>query len=311
MRRRESLPLGIDVGAARTRVALAERDGAGDPALVAVAVRPTDRDPARAISEARAELATRETRCVLAVAAPESLMRTAAFPAMRPSERARAARFEAARFMSYPLDEASVRVAPAGGDGFVVAMARRSAVDARTLAARRAGLRPIAVDDVALALARVFPYADAIVDVGLDGTLLVVPGDPIPAVQRLAIGGRAITAAVIAALGLDEEAAERRKCSVGLGGAGDYARSALVEQLASALIDQRAQARTDFRAIALCGNGARLAGFAEALERAVAIPVGLGVLSGGAAHVIPPDVIRAASPEWALAYGLALWKTAA
>lgn len=310
MKRAATLPLGIDVGTARTRVALTERDAAGRPSLVAVAARPTGNDPSRAIGEACAELRTRERRCVLALAAPDALLRTAAFPAMRRTERMRAARFEAARFVPYPLDEATVRAVPLGGGRCVLGIARRAALDERIGAAKRAGLRAVAVDDAAFALARAFAYADAVIDVGEHATMLVVPSDPVPAVRTFAGGSRSLTAAIVASLGVDETTAERRKCSIGLGGAGEHARDALVEQLASALIEHRASARTDLRAIALAGNGARLNGLAAALERAVAIPVRLGALPSGASHTVPDDVVRAASPDWGLAYGLALWETA-
>jgi Tfp pilus assembly PilM family ATPase len=306
-----TLPLGIDVGAARTRVALLERDASGAVRLIAVATRPTGDDAAGAIAAACAELATSERRCILALGPSDATMRTAAFPAMRRSERARAARFEASRFVSYPLHEAVVKIYATAGERCVVGIARRSALDARVLGAKRARLRPVAVDDAAFALMRAFPYADAIVDIGETATVLVLPSDPLPAVRAFAAGGRAFTDAVVASLGVDDATAEQRKRSVGLAGAGDHARDALVEQLATALIEHRATARTEPRAIALAGNGARLAGFAEALERAVAIPVRLGVLPGDLSHGFPSDVVRAASPDWGLAYGLALWDTAA
>lgn len=311
MRPPSTLPLGIDVGAVLTRVALAERDASGTPCLVAVATRPTGDDAAAAIAAACAELATRERRCVLALGPADALLRTAAFPKMRRAERARAARFEAARFVSFPLHDATVRVHGASGDRCIVGIAHRPALDARVLAAKRARLRPVAVDDAAFALMRAFPYADAIVDVGETATVLVLANEPLPVVRTYATGGRAFTEAVVASLGIDEAAAEQRKRSVGLAGAGDRVRDALVEQLATALVEHRASARTEPRAIALAGNGARLAGFADALERAVAIPVRLGALPAAASHVLPADVVRAASPDWGLAYGLALWEAAA
>jgi Tfp pilus assembly PilM family ATPase len=306
-----TLPLGVDVGAVRTRVALLERDLSGTLRLVAVATRPTGPDPGTAIAAACAELATRERRCVLALGPPDAVVRSAAFPVMRRAERVRAARFEASRFVSYPLHEAAVRVHAGAGERCIVGVARRSALDARVLGAQRARLRPIAVDDTAFALMRAFPYADAIVDVGERATVLVLPHDPLPAVHLFPAGGRTFTDAVVASLGVDDATAEQRKRTVGLAGAGDHARDALVEQLATALIEYRSTARTEPRAIALAGNGARLAGFAEALERAVAIPVRLGALPEDVSRALPPDVVRAASPDWALAYGLALWDTAA
>jgi Tfp pilus assembly PilM family ATPase len=311
MRPATTLPLGIDVGTTRTRVALLERDASGAARLLAVATRPTGDDAAAAIAGACAELATRERRCILALGPDDAMLRTAAFPAMRRAERVRAARFEASRFMAYPLHEASVNVHATAGERCIVAIARRSALEARVLGAKRARLRPVAVDDAAFALMRAFPYADAIVDIGECSTVLVLPNDQLPAVRTFAAGGRAFTEAVVASLGVDDITAEQRKRSVGLAGAGDHARDALIEQLATALIEHRAAARTEPRAIALAGNGARLAGFAEALERAVAIPARLGALPGNVSHGLPCDVVRAASPDWGLAYGLALWETAA
>ena len=311
MKAATTLPLGVDVGAVRTRVALLERDPSGASRLVAVATRPTGEDPGAAIAAACAELATRERRCVLALGPPDAVVRSAAFPAMRRAERTRAARFEASRFVSYPLHEAAVRVHSAPGERCIVGVARRSALDARVLGAQRARLRPVAVDDCAYALMRALPYADAIVDVGERATVLVLPNDLLPAVHVFPAGGRAFTDAVAASLGVDEATAEQRKRTVGLAGAGEHARDALIEQLATALIEHRATARTEPRAIALAGNGARLAGLAEALERAVAIPVRLGALPDDVSCGLPSDVVRAASPDWALAYGLALWETAA
>jgi len=310
MKRIDTLPLGIDLGTARTRVALAERGAGGCARLVAVAARPTGEDAANAIAEARAELRTRERRCVLALGAPDALLRVAAFPAMRAAERARAARFEAARFVPYPPHEAAVRLSETGEGDYALGIAHRPALDACNAAAKRAGLRLVAVDDAAFALARAFPYADAIVDIGARATRLIVPGSPVPVVRSLAIGGRAFTAAIVASLGVDDDSAEHRKCSIGLAGAGDHVRASLVDELAAAVADHRAGARTEIRSIALAGNGARLPGLAEAFEAAVAIPVRLGALVTDPAGGLPPDVVRAASPDWGLAYGLALWSDA-
>jgi Tfp pilus assembly PilM family ATPase len=307
--RQATLALGVDIGRARTRVALAERGAAGRPRLIAVSARPTGDDAGAAIDAARAELGTRERRCVLALGGPDALFRTAAFPAMSAAERRRAARFEAGRFVPYALDQATVRVVTRG-ELCTVAVARTAALDACVSAAKSAGLRPIAVDHAAFALLRAFPYADAVIDVGADATMLIVVDDPLPVTRTIGIGGRAFTAAVVASLGIDDAAAEARKRSVGLAGAGEHARATLVEQIASAFIEYRASGRGMLRAIALAGNGARLDGLGEALERALGIPVRLAALAADASAALPADVVRAASPDWGLAYGLALWETA-
>ncbi len=309
--RSTTLPLGIDIGTARTRVALCERTPSGDVRLVAVATRPTLSDPAGAIAAACAELEARERRCVLAVPAGDSLLRVVRFPAMGRRERERAARFEASRFIEYPLDEATVRVMPLDDGACILGVARKRVLDERVEAVKHARLRPIAVDDPAFALRRALPDADAIVDIGELHTVLLVSDEPVPVVATFETAGRAFTAAVIASLGLDEARAEQRKRTIGLGGAGEYARDLLVEQLASALIETRAKARAELRTITLAGNGTRLPGFAEALERAVAVPVRMATLSAESSHRLPADVVRAASPDWALAYGLALWERAA
>jgi Tfp pilus assembly PilM family ATPase len=311
MSRGSTLPLGVDVGRTRTRVALLERDRTGIPRLLAVAVRPTADDPAAAIAEARAELATRERRCILALGHPHTLLRAASFPAMGRIERERAARYEAARFVTYPIAEGAIRVEALREGRCVIGVAHRPSLESCIAAARNARLRPIAVDDHAFALCRAFPHADAVIDIGKDHTTLVVAGDPIPSTRVFEIGGRAFTSAIMSALGIDESVAEQRKRSIGLAGAGERARDTLVEQLASALIETRAAARVELREIALAGNGARLAGLAEALERAVQIPVRLAALGADAALALPSDVVRAASPDWGLAYGLALWEPAA
>jgi len=306
---RAALPLGVDVGTARTRVAHAVLDATGAPALVAVATRPTGDDPAGAIAAARAELRTRERRCVLALTAPDAVLRTVTFPAMNARERMRAARYEIARVADFAAD-AAVRVVATQRERYVVGAARRTALDARAGAARRAGLRPIAVDDTAFALLRAFPDAGAVVDVGDTSTVLCIRREPIPTVHIAGGGGAALTAALSTALAIDTASAEERKRTIGLGGAADHARDALVDALASALVAHRAACAEDVASVVLTGNGARLRGLATAVERAIAIPVRVGTLEAAAHAAYPDDVVRAASPDWALAYGLALWSAA-
>jgi Tfp pilus assembly PilM family ATPase len=311
MTRAQTLPLGIDVGRRSTRVALLEVDSAGRPRLVAVATRPTGDDAGEAIAAALGELRTRERRCVLALGTDTATLQTATFPPLGRRERERAARFEASRRLPYPLSAAEIRVAPIDDARCVIGVARRDAIESRVRAARHAGLRPLALDDAGLALLRAFPAADAIVDVGDAGTALVVRDEPIPAVRSFSIGGTAFTAAVADALGLDATLAEQRKRTLGMAGAGEHVCSALVEYVASAIVEARAGARSEIRAIALVGNGSRLPGFAEALERAVAIPTRQGALASDASWGLPSDVVRAASPDWGLAFGLSLWTLAA
>jgi Tfp pilus assembly PilM family ATPase len=306
--RRRSIPLGIDVGCTRVRVALIERDEQQPAMLIAVASRPLGDDPGAALADAVAELPTSERRCVLCVDVPDAHVRRMTFPPMRAGERERAARFEAQRFVPFPLAEAVVRVEPDDDPGVaIVGTASRVAIARLTTLARQARLRPAAIDHGSFALRRAFPDADAIADIGHTASTLVFAVPPIPATLRIPIGGETFTEAIATSLGIDLLTAERRKCTHGIAGAGDHVRTALVERIASALIDFRASGAGDVRRLVLTGNGARLDGIAVALQDATGVAVEIGTLGAGVSRTLPADVVRAGSPDWARAYGLARW----
>jgi len=311
--KRATLPLGIDIGKSRIRVAHAEIDDAGHPSLVAVAVRNVNGDLGSTLAEAVAELGTRERRCVFGVSEPDAILRLATLPKMTRGERERAARYEAARFIDYPIAQAIVRVTPINGSSgeCVIGATRKSAIANITAAAKRAGLRLIGVDNTGFALQRAFPQSDAVLDVGYDGSVLHLFGRELPIAQYYSVGGRTFTDAVAESLGIDHETAERRKVTHGLSGAGEYARDVFVENIASALIDFRANGSADIAGIALVGNGSRLAHLADAIERATAIPTHLAAFAPDISRTLPPDVLRAAAADWGTAYGLALWELAA
>jgi Tfp pilus assembly PilM family ATPase len=311
MSTRTTLPLGVDVGAARTRVALVERDADATVRLIAVATAATGTDPARAIANAVAELATRERRCVLALGAPATQLRVVAFPSLSRRERERAARFEAARTIAYPVADAAVRLVPVDATRCVLAIAPQRAIDERAALARAAGLRLVAIDDAALALLRCVRDDTAILDIGAAGSILIVADDPVPRAHVLPVGGATFTEAIARALALDAGAAERRKRTIGPAGAGESTCDGFVAALATALSSARANARSHVRRLALCGNGSRLIGLAAGIEAVLAMPVEPLDLGAAVSTTIPPDVVRAAAPDWALAYGLALWETAA
>jgi len=307
----KTLPLGIDVGRSRIRVAHAEIDEEGRPRLISVAVRKADGELGATIRSALEELACAERRCVFGLDEPAALIRIATFPKMNRSERDRAARYEAARFIDSPIDEVSVRVAPLlMQDGVcAIGIVRRDAIASVKAAARRAKLRPIAIDSNSLALRRSIPGSDAIVDIGTQMTLLHTYGRRIPTTQTFSTGGSKFTAAIAESLGIDNTQAERRKHAHGLAGSGAYALDTLIESITSAIIEIRASGRAEMRGISLVGNGSRLVGFATELERASAIPTRLATFAPDVSRTLPPDVLRASAPDWATAFGLALWAT--
>jgi Tfp pilus assembly PilM family ATPase len=303
-----ALPLGIDLGASRVRVALAHRAPDGRAELIAVATRQFENDPAGALTEAVAELHTRERRCVFGLGEPRALLRSIRFPAMRRGEQDRAARFEATQFVDYPIGEAIVKVIPLGSEGdAVIGVVRKDVIGSLVSLAHAAKLRVAAIDNNAFALRRAQPDVDAVLDIGLEDSRLHIFTGRFPIGRRFPIGGAAFTQAVARALGCDLATAERRKLAHGIAGCGEIARDALVADIASALAKYRSAGLGDVREIALVGNGSRLTDLPAAIERATAIRVRPATFSSDTSQTLPPDVLRAAAPDWCLAYGLARW----
>jgi Tfp pilus assembly PilM family ATPase len=312
------LPLGVDLGAARLRVAYAERDRAGSPHVVAVAARDVetsldteaDIDVLAAILEELArEIGAGVRRAVIALAPAESAIRYVRFPKMRWAERRRAAAFEAERFAGWDVKSVRtvvrIHAVNRGERLHAVGAVREAALSARLRVLKRAGLRPAGADHCAFALRRAFPYADAVLDVGFRRSVLYGFGADGPLAATLPGGGEYITGAIGAALSIERHVAERRKRILGTAGAGEEARGELATQAAAAVGKLRAS--IPVRRIAMTGNGARLCGLASDVESAtqalVEVPVS-DLLQGGP---YPEDVVRAAAPDWAMAAALASW----
>ncbi len=312
-----TLPLGIDLGTGRIRIALLERGITSPTTLRSVVTRElrpsntaleTTTHVAKLLAEMLAELGTSERRCFVSVCEPEALVRRVAFPKMSRAERERAARFEAMRFVTFPVDEAHIRVLPIAGNEneFVVGVARRAAIERRLAILKLAKLRPVAIDHDAFAWRRAVPQYDALLDLGFSGATLHVFGSELPYSETFELGGEQITQGIARSLGIDRDTAERRKRTLGLAGAGEAARDRLLETLATAFIDLRASGFSDVRSLGLAGNGARLTGIVEDIEAVTAVRTQLVEFPAALASGLPPDVTRAAAPDWMLAYGLAL-----
>lgn len=307
-----TLPLGVDVGSTRVRVVQAENGHAG-PRIRAVAVRDVIGSIADAeyigalIQDAVAELGTRERRCVCAIGEPDALLRPLRFPKMTSIERERAARFEAQRFVDYPVEEAVIRVHPVDpATGlWSLGIARSSAILTRAAAMRAAHLKPVAIDHEACALVRVLPGFDAIVDVGYQRTSVHIITSQTPVTLQAYNGGADVTRGIERELSVDAHTAEKRKRILGTAGAGERARAALSSDI-TALI-QNARSTHAISRVALVGNAARLAGLVSDLEAATGaiceLPVSDALRSSG----YPEDVVRSSAPDWTLAAALATW----
>lgn len=315
--RERSLPLGIDIGAARIRIVQARMTVHG-PRMNNVAVRDVARGAASSgvlgdpeyvstlIEDALGELGTRERRCVCGIGEPDAFLRPVSFPRMTHLERLRNAAYEAKRYVAFPPEETIVRIhrpARTSGD-WMLGIARKSAVSARSAALRRARLRPVAMDHEFFALQRALPGYDAILDIGLGRTNLHVFG-PAPRTLVTFNGGSDITRTIASDLSIDVNAAEKRKRILGTAGAGERGAADLVSDIA-ALVGSARSMRAIER-IALVGNGARLPGLMERVRAAANLQCEVAVSEVFLDERHPPDVVRAAAPDWALAAGLAVW----
>jgi type IV pilus assembly protein PilM len=313
-------PLGIDIGTTRIRVAMGRRERSGRFVVAAVATREiagagagdctVEPDVvARAIEDLVNELAPARRICVLSLTSPKALLRILRFPAMSWRKRRAAARVEVERFVPWNAKQVAsvvrVRSVDALSGLVAVGIAREDALAPRVASVRRAGLRVVGVDDAACALRRAFPLADGVLDIGYRTSTLhaFLPSGPISSV--VAAGGADVTRAIAGDLRIDEAAAEKRKRIFGTAGAGEWAKSQLVDAIRCQI--EHMPARNIPRRLALVGNGARLAGLAEAIESAtqsiVEVPPS-DVLRNGS---YPDDVARAAGPDWTLAASLATW----
>lgn len=310
-RAQRTLPLGVDVGARRVRVALTARTLGTPPKLLAVAAREHGGDPSGALVDALEELQTAERRCVLALGPPDAVLCAAHLPPMTPWERSSAACFEAARFIDYPVADAAVALVRTHlAHRWALGIVRRSSLASALGVAKRARLRPIAVDDAAFALQRAHPSAGGAIDVGADATRFTLFGDPLPFATEVPIGGAQLIGAIAQSLGVDAAAAEERMRQTGFGGAGDAPLEALLAALARAFADARSAGFGAVGTIVLCGNGSRTPGFAAAIERAIGHGVVPATLPPHSSDTLPPDVLRAAAADWSMAYGLSLWSIA-
>jgi Tfp pilus assembly PilM family ATPase len=318
MMRIRMLPLGIDLGSTRIRVASMERHRNGEVRLRAVVARDLPEGAVAAstiehpelvtalLEEMRAEIGGKERRCILALGMPLAVLRMVQLPRMTRGERIRAARFEAARFVPWNLDEerSLVRAHRVGETSqiWAIGAARAGAAESRVGAARSAGLRVVGIDHDSLAFERALGRNRIVVDVGSSRSTVHAPHRAGGICRMIACGGEEITKGIARDLSIDLVSAERRKRILGVAGAGAAAHSEFVNQLAETIGDMRLEGAS----IALTGNGVRLPGLAAALESATGALVDIPVPSSMTGDAYPDDVLRAASPDWTLAVGLAL-----
>jgi Tfp pilus assembly PilM family ATPase len=307
----KALPLGIDLGSARIRVAACtlESDGPTIQRVVSHQLGSSDRpDEVLRNLIREAEAATR--RCVIALHSPDATLRLIDFPHMSAHERERAARFETRRNLGQ--DDAVVRCSPrAVGKRFMVGAVARAHLRAKTEIADRAGLQVVAVDHEALALRRVLETDSAILDIGLTGSRLYAFGPDAFAAIALEYGGASFTEAIERSLNVPRPEAEKRKVATGFAGAAAAELGSFSSAVGRALLELKAQGFAPVERIVLTGNGARVPGLSLRLEQDTGCVAGLVAALPLTAGPYPIDVVRVNSCDWSAAVGLALWELSA
>lgn len=351
--------IGLDVGTHAVRVAEVELEDPprvtafGQVALPYDAMREGEIVDATAVTKAVqrlwTELGLGKGEVRLGIASPRVIVRTVEVPVMADADLEGALRFQAGDLLPIPLEEAafdfqvleSVAAAPGatGEDGeaaepmqrVLIAAAPRITVEALADAVRAAGVRPVAVDLVPLALVRSLgrrvgtngPAAEALVSVGSGTTVIVVQESGLPRFVRIVGGGgRAITSAIESALEVDTDAAESLKRDP----AADPSTAAAIDAaIAGPLraIVEAVRGSVDFYRgqpdslpvvrITLTGGASLQAGLAEAIGEAVDLPcvaaqprslITLGDIGFGADEIPQLDLYLAVPVGLALA-GLA------
>lgn len=235
--------LGLEIGAANLK--LVELTG-NPPALRALATRPTPpgmlvegviAEPqalAQELRELLAEARTKKRYVVTAVPNPSVILRTLQVPKMPLKEMEEAVRWEAERYIPFPIDEVVLDFAPLDpltevADGeqveVMVGAARQEAVAPLLEALRGAGLTPIILD--VKPFAGLYPLeaqlrgdpegVSVAVEIGAESTSLVLlKGDRPLAVRILTLSGKDFTEAIGKSFGLDFLTAEEVKRTYGL-----------------------------------------------------------------------------------------------
>ncbi|WP_105317717.1 type IV pilus assembly protein PilM [Thermus tenuipuniceus] len=235
--------LGLEIGAANLK--LVELSG-NPPALRALATRPTPpgilvegviAEPqalAQELKELLAEARTKKRYVVTAVPNPSVILRTLQVPKMPLKEMEEAVRWEAERYIPFPIDEVVLDFAPldplaevAEGEQVevMVGAARQEAVASLLEALRGAGLTPIILD--VKPFAGLYPLeaqlssdpegVSVAVEIGAESTSLVLlKGNRPLAVRILTLSGKDFTEAIGKSFGLDFLTAEEVKRTYGL-----------------------------------------------------------------------------------------------
>jgi type IV pilus assembly protein PilM len=194
----------------------------------------------------------------------------------------------------YPVSESHTDQGPMV-NGLLVAAVKESVVT-NVRAVEQAGLNPVDVDLIPFALTRVMLRGPAtrgvvaIIDIGANTSTVVIAKDGVPQFVRIiAAGGADVTSAIRLEGSLTDEQAEAAKRALGLTTVGvALEHRPIVEviyRVAGELVNSirntlnyfaGARPQEPVSQIVLTGGGAKLSGFAQALQDSTRIPITVG-----------------------------------
>jgi type IV pilus assembly protein PilM len=342
--------VGIDIGSTTVRAVEVEGSTKARPTVVRYAEVPLPSGAARSgevlethtVASALKKLWStggfKSKNVVLGMGNQRVIARDLVMPKMSLSQIREALPFQVADMLPMPVSEALLDFYPISeseGDngavvnGLLVAAVKKSVL-ANVDAAVLAGLNPVDVDLIPFALSRLQsrahggPDTIAIVDVGSSTTNVVIIIAGVPQFVRIIpAGGNDATMAVAMSLEIEEGIAENAKRALGLGAAANPEHRPIVEHIHRATSEllnsirntisyfDNTHAVANVERIVLSGGGAKLAGFAAALQELTRAEV---VLSDPFATLTVSKSVGQSPPEvhdsMSVALGLALGSAA-
>ncbi len=297
-----TLPLGIDLGASRVRVAAVSRDATGRTRLLAAGGADIVDDPREALRLALAGIPKFEQRGIATIRTCDARLRSIRFPNMRMAELRRAARFEGVSMFGESVDEQSITVRSVSiGPETLIAAAPAQKVRATIDILTSCGIRVVTVDHEACVFARASQLP--LLDIGLERSTLIALANGMPMVRSIPIGGAFFTDALAREFGTSRQIAEMRKRTIGLGGAANDALDVYVRTVGAQL---EALQIGGARKLFVCGNGARLSSLREKIADALGLCVTAVDLRSLIESDLPSEVEHAGAFDWYEAVATAL-----
>jgi Tfp pilus assembly PilM family ATPase len=301
------LPLGVDIGTLRVRVAALLRRADGTLRLLGIGAADVDGDVAEAVRLALSQVATVERRCVASIRASDARLRCVSLPSMSGRELRQALRFEgismfgeSAEASGIVVRSSTLRVAEEGRHETLVAAAPIEKVQRTLRTLTACGLRAISVDHEACVLARA--TQTPLLDVGADRSSFIAVTHGVPVIRSFELGGSFFTDALAREFGTSLNVAETRKRTVGLAGAATEAIHTYIRALGAQLEGIEIPSATLY----VCGNGARLSD----LRERIAETFGIRVLPANAGNLVeydvPMEVAHSGGYDWFSAIAAAL-----